>query len=93
VFGFLNKEFDEVGWYYCSGSSTSIDKYVVFNYGEGTWTIGEMSRSSWIDEGIFNSPMATYTNTSGTGYLYNHETGNDDDGSPMDNVFIDSFSL
>jgi hypothetical protein len=90
VFGFLNKEFDEVGWYYCSGSSTSIDKYVVFNYGESTWTIGEMSRSSWIDEGIFNSPMATYTNTSGTGYLYNHETGNDDDGSPMDNVFIES---
>ena len=90
VFGFLNKEFDEVGWYYCSGSSTSIDKYVVFNYGEGTWTIGEMSRSSWIDEGIFNNPMATYTNTSGTGYLYNHETGNDADGSPMDNVFIES---
>ena len=93
VFGFLNKEFDEVGWYYCSGSSTSIDKYVVFNYGEGTWTIGEMSRSSWIDEGIFNNPMATYTNTSGTGYLYNHETGNDADGSPMDNVFIESSDL
>ena len=33
--------------------------------------------------------MATYT-TSNVGYLYNHETGNDDDGSPMDNVFIES---
>jgi hypothetical protein len=33
--------------------------------------------------------MATYT-TSDVGYLYNHETGNDDDGSPMDNVFIES---
>jgi len=90
VFGFLNKEFDEVGWYYCSEGATSIDKYVVYNYGEGTWTIGEMTRSSWIDEGIFNNPMATYTEPSGVGYLYNHETGNDDDGSPMDNVFIES---
>ena len=90
VFGFLNKEFDEVGWYYCSEDATSIDKYVVYNYGEGTWTIGEMTRSSWIDEGIFNNPMATYTEPSGIGYLYNHETGNDDDGSPMDNVFIES---
>ena len=35
--------------------------------------------------------MATYTDTStGTSYLYNHETGNDADGSPMDNVFIES---
>ena len=90
VFGFLNKEFDEVGWYYCSEGATSIDKYVVYNYEEGTWTIGEMTRSSWIDEGIFNNPMATYTEPSGVGYLYNHETGNDDDGSPMDNVFIES---
>jgi hypothetical protein len=27
---------------------------------------------------------------SDVGYLYNHETGNDADGSPMDNVFIES---
>jgi len=89
TFGFVNKEFDEVGWFYCSGTSTVIDKYVVFNYEDGTWTIGELTRSAWIDEGIFNNPMATYT-TSNVGYLYNHETGNDDDGSPMDNVFIES---
>lgn len=91
TFGFLNKEFDEVGWFYCSGTSTVIDKYVVYNYEEGSWVIGELTRSAWIDEGIFNSPMATYTDTStGTSYLYNHETGNDADGSPMDNVFIES---
>ena len=91
VFGFLNKEFDEVGWFYCSGTSTVIDKYVVYNYEEGSWTIGELTRSAWVDEGIFNNPMATYTDTStGTGYLYNHEIGNDDDGSPMNNVFIES---
>ena len=91
TFGFLNKEFDEVGWFYCSAASTVIDKYVVYNYEEQSWVIGELTRSAWIDEGIFNNPMATYTDTStGTSYLYNHETGNDDDGSPMDNVFIES---
>ena len=89
TFGFVNKEFDEVGWFYCSGTSTVIDKYVVFNYEDGTWTIGELTRSAWIDEGIFNNPMATYT-TSNVGYLYNHETGNDADGAAMDNVFIES---
>ncbi len=91
TFGFLNKEFDEVGWFYCSGTSTVIDKYVVYNYEEGSWTIGELTRSAWVDEGIFNNPMATYTDAStGVGYLYNHETGNDADGLPMDNVFIES---
>ena len=33
--------------------------------------------------------MATYT-TSDVGYLYDHETGNNADGDPMDNVFIES---
>ena len=85
VFGFLNKEFDEVGWFYVSSSASTIDRYVVFNYEEGSWTIGQLNRSAWVDEGIFDNPMAT-----SSGYLYNHEIGNDDDGSPMDNVFIES---
>lgn len=89
TFAFVNKEFDEVGWFYCSASSETIDRYVVFNYEDGVWSIGQLTRSAWLDEGIFNNPMATYT-TSDVGYLYNHETGNDDDGSPMDNVFIES---
>ena len=91
TFAFVNKEFDEVGWFYCSADSLVIDRYVVYNYEEGSWTIGELTRSAWVDEGIFNNPMATYTDAStGVGYLYNHETGNDADGLPMDNVFIES---
>jgi len=89
IFGFLNKEFDEVGWFYCSEGETVIDRYVVFNYDEQVWSIGQLTRTAWIDEGIFNNPMGTYT-TAEVGYLYNHETGNDDDGSPMDNVYIQS---
>jgi hypothetical protein len=89
VFATLNKEFDEVGWFYPSASSTTIDRYVTYNYVENVWSIGQLNRTAWLDEGVFNSPMATYT-TSDVGYLYNHESGNDADGSPMDNVYIES---
>tara|TARA_R100000781_G_scaffold2413_4_gene3929 strand:+ start:336 stop:2222 length:1887 start_codon:yes stop_codon:yes gene_type:complete len=91
VFGFLNKSFDEVGWFYCSGSSTEIDRYVLYNYVEQTWSIGKLARHSWLDEGVEDYPRATGTDT--YNYLYKHETGNDADGSPMDNVYIESSSL
>ncbi len=89
VHGFLNKRFNEVGWYYPSESSSEIDRYVVYNYGENVWSIGEMNRTAWLDEGLEAYPRAAYT-TSNVGYLYQQETGNDDDGSPMSNVYIES---
>ena len=89
VFGFVNKQFDEVGWFYCSGENTVIDKYVAYNYVENSWTIGELSRTAWLDEGLVSFPRAA-GKSSDTPYLYSHETGFDDDGSPMNNVFIES---
>ena len=89
VFGFLNKQFDEVGWFYCSSSSDVIDRYVTYNYVDQTWSIGQLSRTAWLDEGIEPYPRATGT-VSSSNFLYKHETGFDDDGSPMDNVFIES---
>ena len=89
IFGFVNKAFDEVGWFYCSEGVTVIDKYVTYNYEEQVWMIGELSRTSWLDEGIFSDPKAT-SSSSDVGYIYNHESGNDDDGSAMTNVFIES---
>ena len=89
VFGFVNKQFIEVGWYYCSSSSTEIDRYVTYNYLEQSWSIGQLTRYAWLDEGITSYPRAT-GEASSTQYLYKHETGNDADGSPMDNVYIES---
>ena len=89
VFSFVNKAFDEVGWFYCSSSSQVINQYVVYNYEENLWTIGSLSRTAWLDEGVFDNPKAVLS-SSDTGYVYNHETGNDNDGSPMTNVFIES---
>jgi len=89
VFGFLNKQFNEVGWFYCSGSSETVNRYVTYNYVDQTWSIGQLARTAWLDEGIANVPRAAgYDGTSN--YIYSHETGFDDDGAPMDNVFIES---
>ena len=89
IFAFLNKAFNEVGWFYCSAGSTDIDRYVIYNYNENAWSIGQLERNAWLDEGVFDKPIASYT-TSNTSYLYNHEVGNDNDGSAMQNVFIES---
>lgn len=88
-FGFVNKEFNEVGWFYCSASSIVIDRYVTYNYAEGTWAIGQMSRTAWLDEGISINPIAAGKDSS-LPYLYSHELGNDDDGSAMESVYIQS---
>ena len=88
-FAFLNKQFDEVGWFYCSSSATVIDRYVTYDYVANTWSIGQLSRTAWLDEGVVSYPRAAGLSGS-TYYLYAQETGNDDDGSPMDDVYVES---
>ena len=75
----------EIGWFYCSASSTEIDRYVIYNYVEQTWIYGSLSRTAWLDSGIENYPRAV-----SSGYIYQQEVGFDDDESPMTNVFIES---
>ena len=88
-FGFVNKQFDEVGWFYCTAATNVIDRYVTYNYVERTWAIGNLSRTAWLDEGLESFPRAA-GKSSDASYIFSHETGFDDDGSPMDNVFIES---
>tara|TARA_R100001369_G_scaffold40662_1_gene66798 strand:+ start:129 stop:1997 length:1869 start_codon:yes stop_codon:yes gene_type:complete len=76
---------NEVGWFYCSASSTEVDRYVIYNYLENIWFYGSLSRTAWLDAGIENYPRAV-----SDGYLYQQESGFNDDGSPMTNVFIES---
>jgi len=85
---FTIKDKSEVGWFYCSASATEVDRYVMYNYVEGLWFYGQLSRTAWLDSGIVNFPRAT-----SDGFLYKHEEGFDDDGSPMTNVFIESSDL
>jgi hypothetical protein len=89
VVAFTNREFNEVGWFYPSSSSTENDRYITYNYLEQAWSIGELSRTAWLDDGIFAKPTATGKDNS-FNYIYTHESTDDADGSPMDNVFIES---
>tara|TARA_R100001377_G_scaffold77711_1_gene55109 strand:- start:5503 stop:7368 length:1866 start_codon:yes stop_codon:yes gene_type:complete len=85
ICSFTNNAHDEVGWFYPSANSIEVDRYVVFDYNDNVWSYGELSRTAWLDEGTVDYPRAVSEN-----YLYEHEFGYNDDGSPMTNVFIES---
>jgi len=87
-FAASNKMFDEVFWFYPSADSTEIDRYVKFNFTENTWDLGTLSRTAWVDYGIHDNPRAS-GQASGVNYTYVHESGDDNDGSPMTS-FIES---
>jgi hypothetical protein len=73
-FAGTNEGFNEVWWYYCSASSNTIDRYVVYNYLEQIWYYGTLARTTWLDSPLRVEPMAvTYGNQ-----LVYHETGVDD---------------
>ena len=80
-----NISFAEVWWFYPSSGSSENNKYVVYNYQENIWYIGSLGRTAWLDRGISSLPVATGTDN----YLFNHETGSQDDGSVMTS-FIES---
>ena len=83
------RQFNEVLLFYCSADSDSIDRYVAYNYVDEVWSIGQLARTAWLDAGVEPYPRAA-GEVSSTYYLYNQEFGNDADGSPMDNVYIES---
>jgi len=89
VFAGLNEGFNEVWWFYCSASSTTVDRYVVYNYLENTWYYGTMARTAWVDAGLREYPVAaTYSNN-----LVNQEQGLNDNetGTPVAiNAYISS---
>jgi len=71
VFAGTNEGFTEVWWWYCSASSSVIDKYVVYNYIEDVWYYGTMERTAWLDTALRKYPTAaTYSNN-----LVSHEDG------------------
>jgi len=84
----------EIWWFYCSASSSEIDRYVIYNYSEKVWYYGNLVRTTWNDRatGLRSFPQATGTDT----YLYNHEDGLDDfsTGSAVAiNAFIESSDM
>jgi hypothetical protein len=78
VFAGVNTQWSEIWWFYPSASSDENDKYVIYNYANQTWYYGTLTRTAWHDRGVRNFPIAA-----GSSYLFEHENGNDDDGSAM----------
>jgi len=66
--------FNEVWWFYVSGTGTQVNSYVVYNYLEKTWCYGTMGRTAWLDTTLQSNPIAATYN----GYLCNQESGLDD---------------
>ena len=93
-FATLNSEFSEVWFFYPSltDDTGEISRYVIYNYEEGSWSIGSLVRYAWLDTGIEDKPLAT-AKLSSVNYLLQHETGANDDTSSMDGVFVESADL
>ncbi len=82
----INDGFSEVWWHYCSANSTTVDRYVVYNYLENAWYYGTMARTAWLDSPLRDVPVAAGYG----GQILYHETGNDD-GSVNPPAAIDCF--
>lgn len=79
VYCATNKKFNEVWWFY--PSATENDSFVMFNYEEKTWSIGDIARTSWSDDSVvFKYPIGTDEN----GSIFAHEYGTSADGSTYD---------
>lgn len=69
-----NERFNEVWFFYCSANSSTIDRYVIYNYVENLWAYGTMARTAWTDSHLRTYPIAAGYD----GLLIAHEFGVDD---------------
>ena len=74
IFSGSDEGYNEVWWFYCSGTSTVIDRYVIYNYLENIWYYGSLNRTAWLDSPLREKPMAADYNNR----ILFHEVGNDD---------------
>jgi hypothetical protein len=72
VWAVTNSRFGEIWWFYPSGGSTECDRYVIYNFAEGTWSIGELARTSGVDHGAFRTPIWADADDK---KIYEHEVG------------------
>ena len=107
IFAGVNTEFAEIVWFYVTNPNNDpqpqINRCVVYNYLEQSWYIGTMNRTTWVDRGVFQNPIATEYITdsianatptviglsNGVSKHYKQEFGTDADGSTM-NAYIQS---
>ena len=79
VWSVANGQYGEIWWFYCSSNSTEIDRYVAYDYKENHWLIGELSRTSGVQRGVFRYPFMAGHDTDSD--IYDHEVGFNFNGS------------
>jgi hypothetical protein len=84
-----NHSFSEVIWFYPTADSDEVNRYVIYNYVDQTWSIGALERTAWLDMGRSSYPIAA---SAIQHLLYYHELGDDDDGNPMP-AYVESSDL
>lgn len=77
VFCGANTLFSEIWWFY--STATEIDRYIKVNLEDWSWDVGALVRTAMIDRDEFANPLLA----GGDGYIYAHESGNDDDAAAM----------
>jgi hypothetical protein len=66
TYAYHNTLYNEVGWFYASDTSQQINRNVVFNFMEQSWTTGSLARTTYADSDTYNLPYATEFTTTGT---------------------------
>jgi len=91
-----NEQWNEIWWFYPTADSDYNNAYVIYNHLEKLWYYGTIDRTAWLDTPLRVYPQATNTpvsnggTTVGSGYLYSHENGTDDDTLAMDSYIQSS---
>jgi hypothetical protein len=80
-----NGIFNEVWWFYTSKDAVARgefepDKYVVWNYAENWWSIGELPRTAMYPAGVFPFPLLGSVSR----HIYQHEDGTTEAGIPRE---------
>lgn len=72
--------YQEVWLWWADKNNTEINRYAIIDLNEGYVADGTLSRTTYMDNGIYANPYAY--NSSGT--LFTHEVGSNADGSAME---------
>jgi len=67
-----NEGFSEIWWHYPSAGSLTNNRYVIYNYAQGVWYHGTLTRTAWFYSALYGHPMAAVSNT-----IVEHEVGVD----------------
>jgi hypothetical protein len=88
IFCWYNEKFNEIWWHYPDGESLEPNRVITFNVRTNVWSIMSLDRSAGeYPATLGTSPILAKSDRTSPdnsfSLIYSHETGKNDDGSPM----------